>query len=259
VARLLAVLLTSQDVHPAQRRRSLQWRGLGAVVLLAVPMAFVGVRVEQLRDLVDDVFADERSAAPLATVASDPFAGQFQTVLLLGGDEGPGRFGLRTDTMILMIVERSTNRAALVSIPRNLQDLQFPPGSAMADQYPSGFSDLANAVYPYVYNDEDLTDAYERDGLEAGALALMQGVSYSMGINIDDYALINMAGFVDVVDALGGVAIELPEKVIMPGNPPGAKHQVPPSIGPGLVSMDGTVALGYARSRSGDSAPSSWR
>jgi polyisoprenyl-teichoic acid--peptidoglycan teichoic acid transferase len=253
VARLLAVLLTAQDVEPAERARSLRWRGFGAVVLLAVPMAFVGVRIEQLRDLVDDVFADERSAEPLSTIASDPFSGQFQTVLLLGGDEGPGRFGLRTDTMILMIIERASDRAALVSIPRNLQDLRFPPGSAMAEAYPDGFTDLANAVYPYVYSDDELTDAYEQDGFEAGALALMQGISHSMGITIDDYALINMAGFVDVVDALGGVAIELDEEVIMPGNPPGAKHQVPPSIGPGLVSMDGTVALGYARSRSGDS------
>lgn len=253
IARLLAVLLTAQDVHPSSKANTMRWVGLGLVALLAVPVTFAALRIEQLRGLVDDVFASERAESPIATVTGDALAGNYQTVLLLGGDEGPGRFGLRTDTMILMIVDRASNRAALVSIPRNLEDLQFPPGSPMADAYPGGFTDLANAVYPYVYNDRELTEAYERDGLEAGAIALMEGLSHSMGVTIDDYALINMAGFVDVVDALGGVAIELPEKVIMPGNPPGAKHQVPPSIGPGLVSMDGTVALGYARSRSGDS------
>lgn len=252
LSRLLAVLLGSQDVHDAGRARTMRAVGVGLVAVMAVPVAFVGLRLEQAGGLVDDVFSSERQA-PIATVAGDTFADQFQTVLLLGGDEGPGRFGLRTDTMILMIVDKASNRAALVSIPRNLQDLQFSPGSPMAAAYPNGFTDLTNAVYPYVYNSTKLTEAYARDGLEPGALALMEGISTSMGITIDDYALINMKGFVDVVDALGGVAVELPEKVIMPGNPPGAKHQVPPSIGPGLVSMDGTVALGYARSRSGDS------
>jgi len=65
--------------------------------------------------------------------------------------------------------------------------------------------------------------------------------------------LVNMAGFVDVVDALGGIDIDVGTRVPSPGNPPGSKHQVPVYIEAGQQHMDGTIALAYARSRSADS------
>ncbi len=175
------------------------------------------------------------------------------TVLLLGGDAGPGRSGLRTDTMMLLSVHRPSGRASLISIPRDMERLLFPPGSELERRYPYGFTDLANAVYPIVSARSELRTAYEGvEGVRPGVVALAQGVGYSFDVTVDDYVLIDMQGFIDVIDALGGVTVDVPKSVPMPGNVPGARTQYPDRIGPGLIAMDGSTALGYVRSRKGD-------
>jgi LCP family protein required for cell wall assembly len=173
-------------------------------------------------------------------------------VLLLGGDAGPGRSGLRTDTMMLFSLHKPSGRAALISIPRNLEHLLFPPGSAMEQRYPYGFSNIANAVYPIVSSRSSLRAAYEVDGVRPGVVAIAHGLGYSLDVTIHDYVLIDMQGFLELIDALGGVTVDVPKEVPMPGNVPGAPTQYPDTIGPGVIDMDGTTALGYVRSRKGD-------
>lgn len=155
---------------------------------------------------------------------------------------------------MLLSIHRPSGRASLVSIPRNLERLLFPVGSAMEARYSNGFTDLANAVYPIVQSNPDLRSAYSGFGdVEPGVVALAEGIGYSLDVTIDDFVLVNMRGFVDLVDALGGVTVDIPAAVEMPGNIPGAPTQYPDVIGPGLIFMDGTTALGYARSRGLDS------
>jgi LCP family protein required for cell wall assembly len=174
------------------------------------------------------------------------------TILLLGGDAGPGRSGLRTDSMILVSIHRPSGRAALISVPRNLEHLLFPPGSPLEQRYPYGFDEIANAVYPIVSSNESLRDAYRVGELRPGAVATAQGIGYSLDVTIDDYVLIDMQGFLEVIDALGGVTVDVRKAVPTPGNPPGAKHPVPPVIEAGVQYMDGTLALAYVRSRKSD-------
>ena len=174
------------------------------------------------------------------------------TVLLLGGDAGPGRGGLRTDSMMLFSVHRPSGRAALISIPRNLERLLFPPGSALEASYPYGFTDIANAVYPIVSSRQSLRAAYEVGDIRPGVVAIAQGIGYSLDVTIHDYVLVDMQGFLDLIDAVGGVTLTLTSAIPMPGNVPGASTQYPDKIGPGVIEMDGSTALGYARSRYGD-------
>lgn len=174
------------------------------------------------------------------------------TVLLLGGDAGPGRSGLRTDSMMLFSLHRPSGRAALISVPRNLELMLFPPGSALEAAYPYGYTGIANAVYPTVSSRQNLRDAYAVGDIRPGVVAIAQGIGYSLDVTIHDYVLVDMQGFLDLVDALGGVTLDLPAAVPMPGNVPGAPTQYPDTIGPGRVEMDGSTALGYARSRKGD-------
>ncbi len=174
------------------------------------------------------------------------------TVLLIGADSGPGRVGLRTDAMMLFSLHAPSGRASLVSVPRNLRRLLFPPGSALEGRHPYGYDNMANAVYVTVSSNQSLRSAYAVDGVRPGVVALAQAIGYSLDVTIDDYVLVDMQGFADVVDALGGVTMRLTTSIPMPGNVPGARTQYPDSIGPGVVAMDGTTALGYARSRYGD-------
>jgi LCP family protein required for cell wall assembly len=187
------------------------------------------------------------------TVGGDPTPTGTTNILLLGGDSGPGRWGLRTDTMILVSADRASGRTSLVSIPRNLQRLQFPPGSPLDDRFPDGFDNIANAVYPYVLTKPDLQEQYAKDGLQPEAVAISEAIGYSLGVRIDDYVLVNMQGFLELIDAVGGVTVDLDRAVPLPPALPGAKHDIPSSVGPGPVEMDGTLALAFARSRYADS------
>jgi LCP family protein required for cell wall assembly len=155
--------------------------------------------------------------------------------------------------MILAMVHQPTGHTALVSVPRNLTQLRFPPGSAMAEKYPDGFDDLVNAVYEAVETDPTLKAAYTDGVTEPGIRALMEGLSYSLGIGIDDYVIVNSCAFVRVVDAIGGVTIDIEKKLPMPAKLRCSNYRLPLTIGPGPTKMDGTKALGYVRSRKADS------
>ena len=233
------------------------------VMLVTIPAVWSIARAQDLSRVINDVFVSSGGDAPLAGSEDVPTSveeldvptsvEEFKTILLLGGDEGPGRWALRTDTMILVTIHEDSGRIAMISIPRNMYKMQFPPGSAMANEFPKGFPELANAIYPYVTTHEDIRSTYVRGDLQPEAIALASAISYSMDITIDDYVLDNMQGFLEVVDALGGVTLTLDKKLPMPGNVPGAKTEYPRFIGPGKVTMDGTTALGFVRSRSADS------
>jgi LCP family protein required for cell wall assembly len=188
-----------------------------------------------------------------ANDAIDPNA--ITNVLLLGGDAGPGRWGMRTDTMILVSVHEASGRTALVSIPRNFRGLLFPPGTPLGDRFPDGFDEydgLSNAVFTYVTSDEDLMSHYGASGRQAQPVALSEGIGYTLDVEIDDFALVNMQGFTQIIDAVGGVTLDLSESVPLPPSLPG-ERPLPSSIGPGRVEMDGAMAIAYARSRSADS------
>lgn len=223
------------------------------VAALSVPVLLVAYRANDARSVVAGVFSSGSSDPVFTpqgeTSGVDPEA--VTNILLFGGDAGPGRWGMRTDTMILVSVHEASGRTALVSIPRNLTRLQFPPGTPLAQEFPDGFDDLANAVFTYVNTRDELMQYYGADGLQPEAVALSGALGYSLDVEIDDFALVNMQGFADVIDAVGGVTLELSQSVPLPPDPGG--QPLPPSIGPGFVDMDGTTAVAYARSRSADS------
>jgi LCP family protein required for cell wall assembly len=220
------------------------------VIALALPAVWSVVRSQDLADAIDQVFVSSGSDDPLSLTQGDD---GFETILLLGGDEGPGRWGLRTDSMILVTIHEESGRMAMISVPRNLSKLQFPPGSAMAQEFPAGFTQLTNAVFPYVFSHPEIAASYEQGELQPEAVALASGLSYSMNLTIDDYVLINMQGFADIVDALGGVTMTLKKEIPLPRALPDSKTPNARSIGPGVVTMDGTTAIAFARTRKADS------
>ncbi len=252
LTRMISVIEVIRSRSEGSPRGLASMLAIVGVMLVATPAVWSIARAQDLSGVINDVFVSSGTDKPLA--ANDDASGDgFKTVLLLGGDEGPGRWALRTDTMILVTIHEESGRMAMISIPRNMYKMKFPPGSAMANEFPQGFPELANAIYPYVFTHEDISATYVRGDLQPEALALASAISYSMNITIDDYVLVNMQGFLEIIDALGGVTLTLDKELPMPGNIPGAKTQYPPFIGPGEVTMDGTTALGFARSRSGDS------
>lgn len=249
---LTRFLAVAEVAHAFRHRRGMALPTTLAtviVVVLSLPVLWVAVQANEARGVFSSVFGGGGPPIYSPTGTADP---DLTNVLLLGGDAGPGRWGLRTDTIILVSVHEPSGRTALVSIPRNLTRLQFPPGTPMASEFPNGFTDLANAVFPYVSTREHLMEHYSRDGLQGEAVALAEGIGYSLDVEIDDYALVNMQGFADIIDAVGGVTIEVGSSIPLPPTLPG-ERPLPPTIGPGQVDMDGALAIAYVRSRAADS------
>ncbi|MCX6534732.1 MAG: LCP family protein [Actinobacteria bacterium] len=266
VTRVVAVVEVIRSRNEGSPRRLASWVACVGVIVLALPAMWSVVRSQDLSGAINDVFVSSGNDAPLATAGDGSTVGDgstavdgstvddgFQTILLLGGDAGPGRSGLRTDSMILVTIHQESGRMAMISIPRNLCQLKFPPGSAMAQEFPDGFTQLTNAVYTYVISRPEIAASYAQGNLQPEVVALASGLSYSMDMTIDDYVLINMQGFADIVDALGGVTMTLAKEIPLPRAIPGSKTPNARSIGPGVVTMDGTTAIAFARTRKADS------
>jgi polyisoprenyl-teichoic acid--peptidoglycan teichoic acid transferase len=252
LARFVAVTevaIARQRVQRVGFQTFFAYVALGAI---ALPAAFGVVRAEQARSFLGDIFAGSDWSEPLYVPPGGGVPG-VNTVLLLGSDGGPDRFGDRIDSIMLVSLHQASGRTALVSVPRNLTRLRFPPGTPMADRFPNGFGDLANAVYPYVQNNADMALGFDIEGLSPPAVAMAQSVGYSLDVRIDDYVFVDMYGFLEVVDALGGVTLDLASTVPLPPNIEGAKRPIPTEIGPGRVDLDGTLAIAYARTRYADS------
>lgn len=213
------------------------------------------------RDLIETVFAE----APPTVVAVGPrasragqvgesaakgyFADQERVnLLLLGGDGGFNRTGVRTDSMILASIDTRTGRTVLISLPRNLERAQFPPDTPMGRQFPNGFDDLLNSAYTYAEAHPELMPGARHPGGEL----IKATFAYTIGQPVDYFVLINLAGFKDIVDAFGGVTMNVTTRL-----PIGGRHDAngnpttPPTgyIEPGRQQLDGYEALWYGRSR----------
>jgi len=169
-------------------------------------------------------------------------------LLLVGGDAGPGRWSLRTDTMMLLSVDIATARAALFGIPRNLINVPLGPQSAKAFAC-ACFPDLLNALYVYAGKHPESFPG----GEARGYLALQAAVGALTGAPIDGMLVVDLNGFVRLVDALGGIDINVPYAIYDSHYPlENGSGDVPIYIKAGQQHMSGHVALEYARSRHQD-------
>ena len=223
------------------------------VAAVAVPAVGAGRLALVQRGLISGIFTGGRSATVVDK--PNPFGGKERVnVLLLGGDGGKGREGVRTDTVIVASVDTHTGNTTLISLPRNLENLPFPPGSALAAAYPDGFQagseseSLLNAVYrngpaqhPGILGPTDYP----------GADMLKLGVGQATGLTIDYFVLINLDGFSRLVDALGGITVNVNYYVPIGGEP--TLHILPDAyIAPGPNQhMNGARALDFTRGRFG--------
>lgn len=170
-------------------------------------------------------------------------------LLVVGGDAGPGRWGLRTDTMILVSVDIGTGRAAMFGIPRNLLNVPLP--AETADLFPCRcFPEMLNALYTYAMGHPDQFPG----GEDRGIRALQGAVEKLMGVRLDGTIVGDLNAFVRLVDALGGLDIDVPHAVYDAYYPRenGLGH-IELYIPAGKQHMNGSRALAYARSRHGDS------
>jgi polyisoprenyl-teichoic acid--peptidoglycan teichoic acid transferase len=229
----------------------------------------------------DDIVAERRvaGAAPF-TDFNERVGGRRITILFAGGDAGPGRGGLRTDSMMVATIDTETGKAALFGFPRNMAQIPLPKRweDAFVDfemrlnpppEVPEGevdeegnpiepppfepchcFPDQMNAIYPFT---RAWTGTYPNE-VDPGMAALREVIEGMMDLDIDYYALIDMAAFVDLVDAIGGIDVYVLNPLESEVSPPReGQPWAYVKVEPGWNHLNGPEALAYARARKGSS------
>jgi polyisoprenyl-teichoic acid--peptidoglycan teichoic acid transferase len=165
-------------------------------------------------------------------------------VLLMGGDSGAGRWGLRPDSMTVASIDAETGKTVLISLPRNMQNFPFPEGSAMHEQFPDGFDVegmYLNGLSTWALDHPEVFRGSKNPGVDA----TIQGVEGITGLKMNYWAMVNLQGFKDLVDAVGGVELNVRQKIPV-GLPSDTFFHY---IEPGKRTLNGVDTLWFARAR----------
>lgn len=154
-------------------------------------------------------------------------------LLLLGVDRRPQETVSRSDTVVLLSFQPGGNRAVLLSIPRDLWlPIPLPDGRAMENRI--------NVAYFHG----------EAERLPGGGPGLvMATVRASLGVPVSGYLSLDFDGFESVVDALGGVTVEIEREIYDPNYPTQDYGTTTVHFQPGVQHLDGKRALQYVRTR----------
>ena len=196
-----------------------------------------------------------------------PPSNGYYNFLLLGADSGLGRDSMRFDSISVVSVNAETGAVHITGIPRDLAYAPFADGP-MHDRYPDGFeghpsptcgwgpgiNQLMNAVE--ICQPDEGKDIYPDAAANSSTPAIeatKDAAEGILGIQIPYYVFVDMKGFADIVDALGGVDITVQERLPKGGGP---TYEGEPAedwaigwIEAGPQHMDGDTAQWYARSR----------
>jgi LCP family protein required for cell wall assembly len=227
------------------RKHRLWFAVLNAVLVFTVVGGLLAASsiVSSQRDLMATVFSGGGDAKAKN--------GRYN-ILLMGGDAGKGRTGLRPDSMTVASVDEDTGRTVLFSLPRNMEDVPFPASSPLHKKFPKGYgckdhSCMLNAVYTYATNHKNLYPGVK----DPGAKATAEAIEGATGLKINYYVLVDLKGFQSLVDAVGGINMDITKRLPIGGGP---THPVYGYVEAGKnVHLDGYHALWFARSRSSDS------
>lgn len=168
-------------------------------------------------------------------------------LLLLGSDASGGRWSRRMDVMLLVEVDVATGRTAMIGLPRNLQNAPYPAGAArdaVACGCITGFLNEA-----YVEATARHPKRWPGSGAIKGIGAVRGVVSELTGRPIDAVLVADLKAVIEVVDALGGIDVDVPTAVFDDRYPDPIRGRIRLSIPAGPQHMDGRIALAYARSR----------
>jgi len=170
---------------------------------------------------------------PTPTQAAPPAGGPVN-ILLLGSDRRPDESDpSRTDSIIIARIDPQRHRVALLSLPRDLW-VEIPG-------YGQTRLNAAN-VWGQIY------------GEPGGGVALVRKtVSNLLGIPIDYTIYVDFQGFIDMIDALGGVTVDVNKEIYDPAFPTMDYGYTEAHFLPGPQHMDGATALMFSRIRHPDS------
>lgn len=237
----------SQSARPSRRpaQRS-YWPIVRNVILVLLLLGLIGTVLVylQIRGVADDVVVnDVRRNPPLASTL-----GSFN-VLLVGVDERTDHpeEGVRSDILLLAHVDTAGAWANMLSIPRDTQiELEGIGITKINTAYYQGYLDPEGFYGPGT--------TPQQAGMARAAEKVEEFLGLrSQGTRVDYIAQVNFDGFASLVDALGGVTIDVPYHIVDDEYPTPDFGVMRVEFQPGPQRMDGATALIYARTRHGSS------
>jgi len=148
--------------------------------------------------------------------------------------------------MTVASIDAKTGRTVLIGLPRNMANFPFEEGSVMADEFPDGFDCdgcYLNGVSTWAEDHTDLFGDSDTPGVDATIMAI-EGIT---DLQINYWAMVNLAGFKQLVDAVGGVTVNVRQSIPIGG----LGDDVTGYIEPGKQKLNGFEALWFARAREG--------
>ncbi len=258
-----SIVLTAEHWWPAKRQG--RWVRAGfallACVVIAAPAALAVRYLGVQSTVIDEVFAsDGRGGGGVAyadATAPDPWADVPRVnTLLIGSDAGKDRWGTRTDSLMVVSTNTKTGDTLLIGIPRNLERVPIPESNPLHTLYPNGYDCgdecLMNGIWTLAEGRPDLFPGVKNPGRKA----TVDVVGEITGLDINQSVVINLRGFKALVDAMGGVDVNVQQKVCVECHTSSSggisfTSDKQEYITPGLKHLDGFHALWYARSRAG--------
>ncbi len=216
--------------------------GLAIIVaLVVVPHAAAAYYGGLARDAFGRFFVATASSAGSAgddrAIVSPPLSPRDDerlNVLLVGVDTAKGRTATLTDTMMVASVDRRLGSLSLVSVPRDLVNVPLGDGRIFAPKL--------NSLYGYA--------SHHGSEFPSGPMRTLEGaIGDLLGIQIHYYATLDFTGFADMVDAVGGVEVNVKRGFEDPTYDGIGLDERGWSITAGRHLLDGANALAYARSR----------
>ena len=239
----------------------------GLSFVVAAPLALGANVAYSASSLVSTVFVPtdddhESETVPTITNSVDPWAEKERlNILILGGDSGTGRsekVGMRPDTVIVASIDTKTGATTLFSIPRQTARMPFPEDSKLSKYFPYGWYDgrdpknpdyWLNAMYRFAPKQVPKDILGKTKFLPEDIMKI--SVGEALGLDIDYFVTVNMDGFKDIINALGGITVNVNSPIPIGGD---TDRNIPPKewIEPGADQhLGGRLALWYARGRWG--------
>jgi LCP family protein required for cell wall assembly len=232
------LLATGQSFLDTRRHGPTGRLGVIGIVLIALFIAVPHLLVYRYGTAFGAAFARIFDGTELAAAGppTDPGPGPDErvNVLVIGVDAVPGRTTTLTDTMMVVSFDPVGKTASVVSLPRDLVNVPLGDGNEFGPKLNSlmAYADTHPEVFP-----------------KGGIQTLQDAVGALLGIPIHYYARMEFAGFISMVDAVGGVDITVAKAIDDPGYDGFGEGKRGWSITAGKHHLDGANALAYARSR----------
>jgi polyisoprenyl-teichoic acid--peptidoglycan teichoic acid transferase len=232
------LLATGQSFLDTRRHGPTGRLGVIGILLIALFIVFPHLLVYRYGTAFGAAFARIFDDTELAAAGrpSDPGPGPNEriNVLVIGVDAVPGRTATLSDTMMVVSFDPVAKSASVVSLPRDLVNVPLGDGNE--------FGPKLNSLMAYA-------DAHPKVFPKGGIRALRDATGALLGIPIHYYARMEFAGFISMVDAVGGVDITVAKAIDDPGYDGFGEGKRGWSITAGKHHLDGATALAYARSR----------